>query len=326
MVSLTSRTDVRAGRAPDPSTVRIPGPWTHRDVSANGIRIHVAETGTGPLVLLLHGFPEFWWAWRHQLAALGDAGYHAVAVDLRGYGDSDKPPRGYDGWTLAGDVAGLIKALGETKAHLVGHAWGGMIAWTVAALQPRLVASVAAVSAPHPLALRTAVRRGLLRRTDNQATAISRVFRAQLPLAPERGLVADDAALVERLLRQWGGPRWTDSEEFAEVAATNRAAMRVPGVAHSALEYFRWALRSQLRGDGRRFAADVDRRLAVPVLQVHGRLDPYLLESTALASREWLPPRLVFRSLPDVGHFPHHEAPERLGDLLVDFLGDRRSG
>jgi pimeloyl-ACP methyl ester carboxylesterase len=320
-VSLTSRTDLRvARRAPDPSTVRIPGPWTHRDVSANGIRIHVAESGTGPLVLLLHGFPEFWWAWRHQLATLRDAGYRAVAVDLRGYGDSDKPPRGYDGWTLAGDVAGLIKALGETRAHLVGHAWGGMIAWTVAAMHPRLVASVSAVSAPHPLALRAAVRRGAFRRADNQATAISRVFRAQLPLAPERGLVAEDAALVERLLRQWGGPRWTVSEDFAEVAAADRAAMRVPGVAHSALEYFRWALRSQVRGDGRRFAAELDRRLAMPALQVHGALDPCLLESTALASREWLPPTVLFRSLADVGHFPHHEAPDQLGEQLVDFL------
>ncbi|HVV23603.1 MAG TPA: alpha/beta hydrolase, partial [Pseudonocardiaceae bacterium] len=150
--------------APDPSTVRIPGPWAHRDVSANGIRIHIATLGDGPLVLLLHGFPEFWWAWRHQLTALADAGYRAVAMDLRGYGDSDKPPRGYDGWTLAGDVAGLIKALGETRAHLVGHAWGGMIAWTVAALHPRLVRSVTAVAAPHPLALRTAVRRSVLRR------------------------------------------------------------------------------------------------------------------------------------------------------------------
>lgn len=310
----------RAAPAPDPATVRIPGPWTHRDVSANGIRIHVAETGGGPLVLLLHGFPEFWWAWRRQLTALGAAGYHAVAVDLRGYGDSDKPPRGYDGWTLAGDVAGLIKALGETRAHLVGHAWGGMIGWTVAALHPRLVASVAGLAAPHPLALRSAVRRGLFRRSDNQAAAISRVFRAQLPIAPERGLVADDAALVERLLRQWGGPRWTAGPGFAEVAAADRAAMRVPGVAHSSLEYFRWAMRSQLRGDGRRFADQVDRRLAVPALQVHGSLDPYLLESTARVSREWLPPGVRYRSLTDVGHFPHHEAPDAVSELLIDFL------
>jgi pimeloyl-ACP methyl ester carboxylesterase len=322
-VSLTSRagSDLKVARpAPDPSTVRIPGPWTHRDVSANGIRLHIAETGTGPLVLLLHGFPEFWWAWRHQLTALADAGYRAVAVDLRGYGDSDKPPRGYDGWTLAGDVAGLIKALGETHAHLVGHAWGGMIAWTVAALHPRLVSSVSALAAPHPLALRAAVRRGLFRRTERQATALSQLFRAQFPLAPERGLVADDAAAVERLLHRWGGPQWTVGPDFADVAAADRAAMRVPGVAHSSLEYFRWAARSQLRGDGRRFAEELDRRLTVPAQQLHGSVDPYLLESTARASRDWLPSTAVFRSLDGVGHFPHHEAPDTVNQLLLEFL------
>jgi pimeloyl-ACP methyl ester carboxylesterase len=99
----------------------VPGPWTHREISANGIRLHVAEAGGGPLVLLLHGFPEFWWSWRSQLPALADAGLRAVAVDLRGYGDSDKPPRGYDLWTLAGDVAGLVRALGGTRAALVGQ-------------------------------------------------------------------------------------------------------------------------------------------------------------------------------------------------------------
>lgn len=327
-MTLTSRasTDLRVVRpAPDPSTVRIPGPWTHRDVSANGIRVHIAEAGSGPLVLMLHGFPEFWWAWRRQLTALSGAGYRAVAVDLRGYGDSDKPPRGYDGWTLAGDVAGLIKALGEPRAHLVGHAWGGMIAWTVAALHPRLVRSVTAVAAPHPLALRRSVRRSLLRRTDSQAGAIAQVFRAQLPILPERGLVADDAAVVERLLHLWGGPRWTISGGFTEVAEADRAAMQVPGVAHSSLEYFRWALRSQLRGDGRRFAEELDRRLTVPSLQLHGAVDPYLLESTAQASREWLAPRPVHHSLADVGHFPHHEAPETVNELLLDFLAGQPS-
>jgi pimeloyl-ACP methyl ester carboxylesterase len=289
-------------------------------VSANGIRLHIAEAGSGPLVLLLHGFPEFWWAWRRQLTALSDAGYRAVAVDLRGYGDSDKPPRGYDGWTLAGDVAGLIKALGQTKAHLVGHAWGGMIAWTVAALHPRLVRSVSALSAPHPLALRRATRRSVFRRVDSQGRAIAQVLRAQLPIMPERDLVADDAAAVEKLLRRWGGPRWTVSADFAEVASADRAAMRVPGVAHSSLEYFRWALRSQLRGDGRHFAEELDRRLAMPSLQLHGSVDPYLLESTAQASRDWLAPRPVYHSLAGVGHFPHHEAPDTVNDLLIEFL------
>ncbi len=144
-------------RPPDPSVVLVPGPWTHRAVSANGIRQHVVECGDGPLVVLLHGFPEFWWSWRHQLPALAARGYRAVAVDLRGYGDTDKPPRGYDLWTLAGDVSGLIGALGESRAHVVGHDWGGIIAWTLAALHPRRVRSVTAVAAPHPLAIRSRV-------------------------------------------------------------------------------------------------------------------------------------------------------------------------
>jgi pimeloyl-ACP methyl ester carboxylesterase len=174
----------RSGRSvPDASSVRLPGPWQHRDVSANGIRLHVAESGGpgAPLVVLLHGFPEFWWTWRRQLPALADAGFRAVAVDLRGYGDSDKPPRGYDLWTLAGDVAGLIRALGEPTARVVGHGWGGMIGWTVTALHPRLVAALAVLGAPHPLA----VRRGVVRDPRGQGRALlgggGGVLRAQVP-------------------------------------------------------------------------------------------------------------------------------------------------
>ena len=96
--------------------------------------------------------------------------------------------------------------------------------------------------------------------------------------------------------------------------------MRVPGVAHSALEYFRWALRSQLRGDGRSFAQQLDKRLVVPSLQIHGAADPYLLASTAQASRGWLAPRPVYHSLAGVGHFPHHEAPATVHELLAEFL------
>src|SRR2546423_12503062 len=99
--------------APRESLVLVPGPWTHRMVRANGIALHVTELGTGPLVLLLHGFPQFWWTWHAQLVALAEAGYRAGAVDLRGYGASDKPPRGHDAMTVAADVAKLVTALGE---------------------------------------------------------------------------------------------------------------------------------------------------------------------------------------------------------------------
>ncbi|MEV0677281.1 alpha/beta hydrolase [Actinosynnema sp. NPDC050436] len=301
---------------PDPSTVRVPGPWAHRDVSANGIRLHVAELGDGPLVLMLHGFPEFWWSWRHQLPALAEAGYRAVAVDLRGYGDSDKPPRGYDGFTLAGDVAGLVKALGAAKAHLVGHAWGGLLAWTVAAMHPRLVHSVTAIAAPHPLALRRAIRRHPRR----QGRASAHVFRYQVPLHPERKLTRDGGAEVARLLSAWAGPKWTVSPEYDEVVRRNSEALRVPGAAHCALEYYRWAVRSQLRGDGRRFAEAVDRRLSMPVLQVHGADDPVMLATTAADSGQWVGPNSRFQSLPEVGHFPHQEAPNTTSRLITEFL------
>ncbi len=294
----------------------VPGPWTHGAVSANGIRQHVVECGDGPLVVLLHGFPEFWWSWRHQLPALAARGYRAVAVDLRGYGDTDKPPRGYDLWTLAGDVSGLIGALGESRAHVVGHDWGGTIAWTLAALHPRRVRSVTVLGAPHPLAVRARV----LRDPRGQGRALAHALGFQVPRVPERSLRADGGARVERLLRAWTGPGWAATDDFAEAVARCREAVRVPGVAHCALEYHRWAFRSRFRSDGRRFAAAVARPPAVPVLAVHGALDPCLLPATARASAPWAGDAHRLEVLDGVGHFPHEERPDAVNALLHGFL------
>ncbi|HEX8519408.1 MAG TPA: alpha/beta hydrolase [Pseudonocardia sp.] len=317
---LRSRGGSPGGTAPDGSSVRLPGPWEHRDVSANGIRLHVAECGRpgAPLVVLLHGFPEFWWTWRHQLPALADAGFRAVAVDLRGYGDSDKPPRGYDLWTLAGDVAGLVRALGERSARVVGHGWGGIVGWTVTALHPRLVASLAVLAAPHPLA----VRRAVVRDPRGQGWALlgrrGGVLAAQLPRLPERRLRGGDG--VERVLAARAGAAWSRGPGFTAAVEGDRRAMRVPGVAHCSLEYYRWAVRSQVRAEGRRFATAVARTPTVPVLAVHGADDPYLLAATAAGSRRWGGPHLRSVVLPGVGHFPHHERPDEVTALLRAFL------
>jgi len=305
---------VRCPASPGPSAIRLPGPWTHRDVSANGIRLHVAECGDGPLVVLLHGFPEFWWSWRHQLTELAEAGFRAAAVDLRGYGGSDKTPRGYDLWTLAGDVAGLVRALGERQAHILGNGWGGLVGWTVAALHPRLVASLAVLGAPHPLA----IRRAVVRDPAGQGMAtLSYVGGFQLPRLPERSLTRDGGARVERIMRAWSGPAWPATDDFAEAVEHNRRAIRVQGVAYCALEYYRWAARSQLRAEGRRYAAAVRDPVRVAVLRVHGELDPCLLLRTAQASRRW---GGQLRVLPGVGHFPHQEAPVATTALLTEFL------
>src|SRR5215831_8137991 len=162
------------------ASVYLEGPWSHRSVSANGTRFHVAESGDGPLVLLLHGFPEFWWTWRRQLGTLSEAGFRAVAVDLRGYGGSDKPPRGYDLVTAASDAAGMIRSLGEANAVVVGHDWGGLVAWTMAAYFPKVVRRLAVVSAAHPLRMRAT----LLTDAARGGTGIGQTLGFQVPVLP----------------------------------------------------------------------------------------------------------------------------------------------
>jgi len=301
-----------APEAPEPSVVLVPGPWTHREVGANGQRFHIASAGDpdAPLVLLLHGFPEFWWSWRHQLTALGAAGYHAVAADLRGYGASDKPPRGYDGPTLGADVAGLVRALGGSPAHLVGHDWGGVLGWWVAATHPEVVRSLTAVSSPHPLRLRAA-----LTSRGGQARHSAYLARFQLPRA-DAWLADDGAAEVGQLLARWGGPGFPD----AETDERCRQAMLVPGAAHCALEYYRWAVRSQLRPSGQRFARRAARPVEAPVLQLHGALDGCFLPQTAQGSGRWVRGPYTWRLLDGLGHFPHEEDPALVSGVLLDWL------
>ena len=137
---------------------------THRFIETNGIRMHVAEAGQGPLVLLLHGFPESWYSWRHQLAALAQAGYHAVAPDQRGYGQTDHPAaiEQYTQLHLVGDIIGLLDALEEEQAVIVGHDWGGPVAWNAALMRPDRIRGVAGLSVPYiprgPVSFLTAIR------------------------------------------------------------------------------------------------------------------------------------------------------------------------
>ncbi|MEU8250147.1 alpha/beta hydrolase [Nonomuraea sp. NPDC048916] len=300
--------------APDESVVQIEGPWRHRQVHAGGTRFHVVEAGDGPLVLLLHGFPQFWWTWRHQLESLPAAGYRAVAVDLRGYGGSDKPPRGYDLPTLAGDATGLIRALGETGAIVVGHDWGGLLAWTMAVLDPKCVHRLVAVSAPHPLRLRNA----LLTDPFGQLKASAHALGYQLPLLPEHRLTRDGASLVGRLLDQWSVPGWPDRE----TTRTYREAFRIPAVAHSALEYHRWFGRSQLRPDGRRYARAMRTEIEAPTLQLHGALDRCVLPRTAQGSSRYVAAPYRWRLMEGAGHYPHEEVAAMFDAELIGWLSD----
>ena len=298
----------------EPTAVLVPGPWSHRDVSTNGTRLHIAELGEGPLVLLVHGFPEFWWSWRSQLVALAEAGYHAVACDLRGYGASDKPPRGYDVFTSAADIAGLIRALGERDAVLVGQDHGGFLAWATATLHPHHIRRLVVCGSPHPLRMRQAI----FSEPRGQLKASGYLLGYQLPWRPERELVEDDAALVATLLRRWSGPGFPDPE----TERRDRQAMQIPGVAHSSMEYFRWVFRSQVRPDGWRMVRAMRELVAAPTLQIHGLLDTCVLASTAEGSGQFVGAPYEWHPIPQAGHFPHQEAPDVFNAVVLGWLAE----
>ncbi|GFG66004.1 alpha/beta hydrolase [Mycobacterium kubicae] len=311
--------------APDPSITRIDGPWRHLDVHANGIRFHVVEAlpagraaptepvTARPLVMLLHGFGSFWWSWRHQLRGL--TGARVVAVDLRGYGGSDKPPRGYDGWTLAGDTAGLIRALGHSSATLIGHADGGLACWTTALLHSRLVRAIALISSPHPAAL----RRTTLMRRDQGRALLPTLLRYQVPIWPERLLTRNDGAEIERLMRSRACAKWPASEDFSQSIGYLRQAIMIPAAAHSALEYQRWAVRSQLRAEGRRFMKSMTQQLSMPLLHLRGDADPYVLAAPVERTQRYAP-HGRYLSIAGAGHFSHEEVPDEINRHLTRFL------
>jgi pimeloyl-ACP methyl ester carboxylesterase len=296
----------------DESCVLVEGPWTHRFVGANGSRFHVVEAGTGPLVLFLHGFPENWTAWQDILPRVADAGFRAVAIDLRGYGASDKPPRGYDGYTMAADVTGLIRALGERSAMIVGSGAGGMIGWTAAAFHPKMVTRLVVMGAAHPLRLRA----GLFADPRGQFSATVSTLRFQVPRY-EHVLTRDGAAMVGQLLERWSGPEWTKTEDFAAYVACCRKAMQIPQAAFCALEAYRWVFRSALRLQGYRFVKLMQQPLVTPTLHLHGALDTAVLPRTAQGSGRYVIAPYEWRLIDGVGHFLHREAPDLVtGEIL----------
>ena len=251
--------------------------------------------------------------WRYQLSALAEAGYRAVACDLRGYGASDKPPRGYDIFTGTADLAGLIRALGERQAIIVGQDLGGYLAWATATLHPEAVSALVVVGAPHPLRMRQAIFSEL----SGQLQASSYLLGFQLPWRPERELVKRDARLVGDLMHRWAGAAGFPDHESE---TRNRQAMQIPGVPHSSMEYYRWIFRSMFRPDGWRMLHSMRELVTAPTLQLHGLLDTCVLAATAKGSGEYVAAPYEWRPLPGVGHFPHQEAPEGFNAALLDWL------
>lgn len=276
--------------------------FTHRHVNVGEVSLHIAEAGdrSRPLVVFLHGFPEFWYSWRHQLEALAKAGYWCVAPDLRGYNESDKPEGvgSYALEKLVGDVAGLIGALGREKAHVVGHDWGAVVAWSFAQAEPGRLEKLAILNVPHPVTFLRGIK------TARQLFKSWYMFFFQLPWIPERAMAAFDYAALRK-----GFASFSREEQDRYVEA-----MKTPGARTATLAYYRSIIRRVLRGD-----TPKPRRIEAPVLVIWGDRDAFLGVELAEPPPEWVPDARVVH-IPEASHWVQNDAPERVNELLLSFL------
>ena len=282
-------------------------------LDANGISFHAIAAGPakGPLVLLLHGFPELAISWEPQVTALGAAGFRAIAPDMRGYGSTDKTGP-YDTDTLAHDIAALVKALGRERATVVGHDWGGGVAWAVTAFAPEILERLVILNCPHPC-----IMQNELLSSPRQLRRSWYMFFFQLPWLPEWIVRRDGAIAIAKSLRGGSTIRsaWTP-----EKTQPYRDNFMQPGAASAAIGYYRAALRS---GRGLRRAAKAH-PIQVPTLILWGKEDQFLgvemLEEQKLSP--WFAPgnRPEVEFLEGVGHFVQVEAPERVNAALLKWL------
>jgi pimeloyl-ACP methyl ester carboxylesterase len=278
-----------------------------RTCDVGGIAIHYVEAGTGPLIVLLHGFPEFWYSWRHQIPSLAAAGFHVIAVDLRGYNESSKPPAidAYRLPELTKDIAGLISQTGEGPCIVAGHDWGGAVAWMTAMLYPELVQRLIILNSPHPVAyLRE------MRHSARQKWRAKYQLLFHPPWLAEFVLRRFHYAILRRALARNGSFTPDEIERYVEAWAK-------PGALTGMANYYRATrLRKGLRG--------MMRRIDIPTLMIWGDLDPFFTPETLTGFAEYVPD-LRIEHIPDSGHFVQTDAPVKVSDLMIGFSLEARS-
>lgn len=279
----------------------------HLTLQTNGITLHAMAAGpeNGPLVILLHGFPEFWYGWRYQIEMLANAGFRVLAPDQRGYNLSDKPKRirDYNLDQLAADVVGLIEAAGRDKAFLVGHDWGGASAWWAAIKYPARIQRLAILNAPHPKVMRQNIFHNRVQRKKSWY-----FFLFQIPFLPERRMRKNNWRLGARAL-QGTSRKGTFSE--ADLALY-REAWSQPGAATGMLNWYRAALRT-------RPARLRSSRVTMPALIIWGEQDKFLRREMAKQSTDLCDQgHLVL--IEEATHWVQHEEPERVNKLLLTFF------
>jgi epoxide hydrolase 4 len=270
------------------------------------VTLHYVEAGDGPLVVLLHGFPEFWYGWRQQIEPLVNAGFRVVAPDLRGYNLSSKPD-GFTDYTAdkpAEDIRDLIRELGSDSAMVVGHDWGGSIAWTLAMNHPEVVDRLAILNAAHPRKLNEGLK------NPRQLVRSWYFFYFQTPKLPERRARRRQWRFFKRFLRD-ARPPYT-SDELARYAQ----AWSQPGAAKAIIDYYRAAVRLGSKQEIHPISA--------PTLVIWGQRDRYLGPKLAEPHHEDVPNLDRVERLPDASHWVHHDEADRVNELLVDFLGSEK--
>lgn len=286
-----------------------------RRVDVGEVRLAITEAGEGEPVILLHGFPELSYSWRHQIEALAAAGFHAVAPDLRGYGQSDRPVavEEYAAPKLLGDIVGLIRALGHESAHVVGHDWGGSLAWALAGSMPQMVRSLTILNAPQ------AAVSARMRREDPEQQAKSwYMFMFQFAGVAEAWLSADDFRNLRRFVFEDAAPgAFTPEDQRVYVDALSK-----DGALTAALNYYRANMppASILR------EPPEPTEITVPTMIIWGEADTNMSIELLERSAATVTGPLRVERLPGVSHWVQQEAPERVGALLVDFLTSRRGG
>jgi epoxide hydrolase 4 len=268
-------------------------------------RLHYVEAGDGPLIVLLHGFPEFWYGWRRQIEPLAAAGFRVVAPDTRGYNLSSKPDgvTAYDIGQLAADIRGLIQERGAETALLVGHDWGGTIAWATAMHHPEVVERLAILNAAHPRKLSQGLHH------PDQLRRSWYFFFFDLPDLPEAVVRADGWRFFQHFLRD-AHPAYTPEEIERYIEAWSQ-----PGAATGMINYYRSSVRTPLKR-----AEEQIRPISAPTLVIWGERDRYLREELAEPEHDDVPNLDRVERLPNASHWVHHDEPERVTQLLIDFF------
>ena len=279
-----------------------PVPLHDRYAELPGVRLHYVEAGTGPLVVLLHGFPELWYAWRKQIAPLAQAGYRIVAPDMRGYNLSGKPQgiSAYGTRLLVEDIANLIRACGEERAFIVGHDWGAGVAWAFAMMHPEMTTRLAVLNGPHAARLLAAFKR------PEQLLRSWYMFFFQIPWLPEAVSRRGGFAPWLKTLRD--EPLVKDAFTPADLAIYAEAFAQ-PGAVTAMINYYRALLRPSL--------APPLTRIETDTLVLWGEQDPHLGRDLAQPDPKLVPNARV-EYLPDASHWILHERPEKVNALLLE--------